>query len=195
MEYLASGPNGISGFRKNFNIQTLIDKMKTDRNVAKKIDIPKKLLEYCEEHTSETAHYYCQDTKCGKIICESCWSSEHENHSVILLSKWVKNYKANVRQDIDKCMEYFTDPVTETLRAKETIEKLEEKIQKILLDINDEKEKIRRENTTLHDQKEQVSLLHSALEDASLLKEAMEVKGKVENLKESIENWRFKYPD
>ncbi len=186
------GAKGLSGFRKNFNIQSLIDRMETNTKKLNKVDHlgensnPTKIVEYCWEHRNKIALYYCQDTKCSKVICESCWLNEHENHPVILLSKWMNNYKATLQHDIDRYEGYLTYRVTETLNVKELVEKLEGKIQKMLKGINDEKQKIRRENTTLLLQREQFSVLHVALEDANHLQEAMAVKEKVEKLKESV---------
>ena len=196
------GSKGLSGFRKNFNIQTLIDKMEKDKNVTKKGgEKPRdsssaiEPVEYCEKHKNEIARYFCQEKHCVKAICDSCWSNEHENHRVILLSKWIHNCKVAVQEDIEKCRNDLAENIAITEKAEGAIAELENNIQKVLTEFEHKKLLVGREKTKLSDQREQLLLLNDALGEASHLEDAMKVKDKVGNIKESIVQQDFKVVD
>ncbi len=196
------GSKGLSGFRKNFNIQTLIDKMEKDKNVTKKGgEKPRdsssaiEPVEYCEKHKNEVARYYCQDKNCGKTICDNCWSNEHENHHVILLSKWIHNCKVAVQEDIEKCRNDLAEKIAITEKAEGTIAELENNIQKVLTELEHKKLWVGIEKTKLSDQREQLLLLNDALQKTSYMKDAMKVKDQVGNIKKSIQQQNFKVLD
>ncbi len=156
---------GISGFRKNFHIQTLIDNLETDKDIISSEEATGKGGEYCGEH-SERLHYYCKQSGCSMTICETCWSTKHENHSVMLLSKWVEKCKDPAKNDISSCNGYIEAYTKEILNAKHSIEenyqtmsKAEEKIKKVLLDIITDKDKMEKEYCKVEDLKIHLALI------------------------------------
>ncbi len=79
---------GASGFREDFRIKALIDKMgrltekaspDTKTSTAHSFNSEGGI---CSIHPEFRLDYYCTEVGCKIVICRSCWTGKHQNHLV-----------------------------------------------------------------------------------------------------------------
>ncbi len=115
---------GASGFRQDFRIKTLVDKMNM-LNIDGAGDHSPLLVQEagtkCELHPQFTLRYFCREE--NEAICEKCWGTFHEKHAVSLLMKNVHNNTCSSDME-QECVDYknkLASLIARTLDAKETL--------------------------------------------------------------------------
>ncbi len=119
--------NGASDFRKDFRIASLLDKMKSTNAASvqeqQAIVANSACSDNCERHPDQSLHYYCEEERCDKAICELCWANDHERHSVILLHKALEDLKTRINTEADKYKNMLARQIQEIIDAKESLTK------------------------------------------------------------------------
>ena len=123
---------GVAGFRKDFRIKNLIDHSETKSPVAVSSSgpIPRDVSEEeitssdvdsesCSVHSGERLMYFCESSSCQKYICEKCWSSDHDTHSVKLLSKKISDARDAVQQQMGKTIEKINSQINILINGSE----------------------------------------------------------------------------
>ncbi len=103
---------GASGFRQDFRIKTLIDKITTTKKSKAEAGI-------CRKHPELPLDFYCTDARCKIIICRTCWKSDHQDHFVTP----VPDDHDIPKNEIDTCSNILADNIKEIITAKERLSK------------------------------------------------------------------------
>ncbi len=107
--------NGASGFRQDFRMKALTDKLKSSKEEKAETEI-------CRRHPEFNLDYYCTDLRCEMAICKICkvcWTSEHQNHVVIPVGGNCGPGKSELRT----CKDLLSANIKEINTTKETIAK------------------------------------------------------------------------
>ena len=121
--------NGASGFRKDFRIASLLDKMKLTSNISesnsKEIKEHKTQakdnIENCDRHKDFPLQFFCKEEKCNMAICEKCWTSDHHKHYVILLQKELEDMRGTISREAILHMNQLGDHIQNVIDAKECL--------------------------------------------------------------------------
>ncbi len=105
--------NGASGFRQDFRIKTLIDKMEASSTGSKSDGA------MCKRHPQLPLDYYCTNARCKRAICKTCWTTDHQSHIVTPIV--VDN--GTVNNEIGICRDLLETNIKEIIVAKEMLSK------------------------------------------------------------------------
>nr|XP_054769511.1 E3 ubiquitin-protein ligase TRIM13-like [Lytechinus pictus] len=135
---MALGPDGVSGLKRNFSIQTIIDKFDNMR-VSQEESLEQEDTEAapteekhtvkCEQHTNEVAYFIC-DTCHETLICRLCTEGHHFGHhfvsvkgkSEILkasLMELIKEHQDLTAQVIERDQRQAVDSITSNMQRLE----------------------------------------------------------------------------
>lgn len=102
---------GISSFRLNFHVGSLIDKMRKTQKPGPEGDGKKEMEKegdktldtkiLCSIHSDEEIRYFCKKASCREELCERCWTDKHENHIVVPLSHMLGKEMGNLEKDLE----------------------------------------------------------------------------------------------
>ncbi len=81
-------------FRKDFRIQNLVEKAQKEKNMKEESNI-------CENHDGYKKRFYCKNEMCLTFICQECWSEDHADHDVVILSKVVEKLREDGQKQTD----------------------------------------------------------------------------------------------
>ena len=141
---------GVNGFRKDFRIKNLIGQHRASGTEAiprstsleDAITSPSVELNTCSLHPEELLIYHCENSSCQVDICEKCWTSAHDTHSVKLLSKKISDAKGHVQQQMKKSIDQINAHINILINGKENMVdqymEVRSEIQKRFVDIQEE---------------------------------------------------------
>ncbi len=103
---------GASGFRQDFRIKSLIDKMDATSIGSKSKG------EMCKRHPKLPLDFYCTNARCKRAICKTCWTTDHQSHMVTpcVIGHGMMN-------EIDTCRDLLETNINEIIIAKEMLSK------------------------------------------------------------------------
>ncbi len=107
--------NGLQGFRKDFRIQNLVEKARSQKKGKGKSG------DACQKHSGYKKRLYCKNRACLAFICQECWSEDHAKHDVVILSQVVEKLKVDGQKQIDAQSEKLRVHIADLLNAKEFI--------------------------------------------------------------------------
>ena len=110
---------GISAFRQDFRIKSMIDKLNSKEGLAK--EETKSDIKYCLKHPEFKLRFYCKENSCQIIVCEECLSEEHESHSVCIVSKRVEQIKDDILSETKHQCTLLEGHINNVLRAQEIL--------------------------------------------------------------------------
>ncbi|XP_030853005.1 uncharacterized protein LOC762953 isoform X1 [Strongylocentrotus purpuratus] len=108
---MALGEDGVNGLKRNFSLQTIIDKYdnmtlsqkeETSRQEATEpTPTEEKYTVKCERHTNEVAYFICE-TCWGTLICRVCTEGDHFKHHFVSVKGKSDNLKASLMEIIEQ---------------------------------------------------------------------------------------------
>ena len=118
-----SKDKGVAGFRKDFRISQLIQQQRSKNNVEvqKSNETPDTDAEKCPDHPDEKLLYHCENPGCKSDICQMCWADKHNKHSVILLSKKIKDSKDALCKEVLKIITEISSEINILSKTEKSV--------------------------------------------------------------------------
>ncbi len=200
--------NGASGFRKDFRIASMLDKIRSKSKSKEHNTQNKNNLENCNRHKDLPLQFYCKEENCKMAICETCWTTGHHKHYVILLQKELEDMRGTISREATSHMNQLGDHIQNVIDAKEslikTVRESKKKVEVVMQachEIINNVEKSERENKSKLDAElegllniqENLNSFSQVEQVPETMTTAQRILSDVTQLGENIAKWHVKY--